>query len=293
MSNATYVPRKRAVRIVTDSAARLDPAWALEHNVVVLPQTVVVDGRAFHEDRDVTAAEFAQLARTCGGAVDVRAPSLEAFGAVYRELADAKADIISLHISGGMSDTYRAAFTAKDEVSSRCTIHIVDSRTIGAGLQTLVKHAVALAEAGNPADVIVKHLRAAMQNIYGIFVSDDMPFLQHSGRLRPAQAYLGRMLQIVPCLTMEDGSLVAVEKVRSPDRAIEKLAEFATEFEPDATFAVMQISPEPSARSNDLINALKPALPNAGAFPIISCGADIGRIIGNHGLGIMIIEPLD
>jgi DegV family protein with EDD domain len=279
------------VRIVTDSAARLDPAWARDHNVIVLPQTVVVDGREFREDIDVDAVTFTQLAHDSGGAIDVRAPGVDAFGAVYRELADAKADIVSLHLSSGMSNTFRAAFTAKDEVSSRCNINVIDSRTIGAGLRALVERAVELVEAGHGPDAIVKQLRASMQNIYGIFISDDMPFLQHSGRLRAAQAYLGRMLQIVPCLTMEEGSLVAVEKVRSQDRAIEKLAEFATEFEPDATFAMMQISPAPTARSVELVNALKPALPAAASFPIVGCGADIGRIIGTNGLGIMIIEP--
>jgi DegV family protein with EDD domain len=281
------------VRIVTDSAARLDPVWARDHGVIVLPQTVVVDGREYREDIDVDAVTFAQLAQSSGGAIDVRAPSVEAFSAVYRELADAKVDIVSLHLSSGMSNTYRAAFTAKDDVSSRCTINVIDSRTIGAGLRALVERAVTLVEAGGSTDAIVKQLRASMQSIYGIFVSDDMPFLQYSGRLRAAQAYLGRMLQIVPCLTMEEGSLVAVEKVRSIDRAIEKLAEFATEFEPDATFALMQISPAPTARSVDLISALKPALPAAASFPIIGCGADIGRIIGNNGLGVMIIEPVN
>jgi DegV family protein with EDD domain len=292
LSNQTFVPRKHTVRIVTDSAARLDPHWAAEHGVIILPQVVTIGGKSFFEDVDVSADEFAQLAAACNGRIDVQAPSVQAFSDVYQSLANLKVDIISIHISSGMSETFRMANTAKIDVSSRCTIHVVDSRTIGAGLQMLVKRAVAMAEAGHPVDAIVRNVRAGMHNIYAIFVSDDMPFLEYSGRLRPAQAYLGRMLQIIPCLTMEEGKLVAVEKVRSADRAIEKLAEFATEFEPNATFALMQIAPTAGARVRELIDALKPALPNASSFPLISSGGDIGRIIGTDGLGIMIIEDV-
>jgi DegV family protein with EDD domain len=278
------------VRIVTDSAARLPADWAAAHHVIVLPHYVVFEGRLLREDIDIQADALHAHARGTDAPFDVQPPSLDDFIAVYRELADAKADVISLHISAALSESVRIAQRAKDDVCGRCNIQIVDSRTIASGLNALVRMAVDLAEQGLPAELIVKRLRGAIQNIYAIFVSDDMRYLERSARLRPAQATLGRMLSIIPCLTMEEGDLVAVEKVRSAERAVEKLTEFASEFEPDADYAILQISPDANARTRELIEALLPQLPNARQIALESCGARVASIIGGSGIGIMIVE---
>jgi DegV family protein with EDD domain len=281
------------VRVVTDSAARLDPEWARAHGVTVLPQTVVIDGKRYREDLDISSAELDSLARVAASPILVEAPHQDEFFQAYRALADQKADVVTLHISSAMSDTLRRSVVAKDDVSGRCAVHLVETRTIGLGLNALVRKSVALAESGMPAAGVVTQLRRLMQSVYGIFVSDDMAHLQASGRLRPAQAKLGAMLGITPALTMEEGRLVAVEKVRSPERAIEKLSEFALEFEADAEYAIMQIAPGPTPRSNALVDSLAQSLPNAKQIPILSAGADIGSIIGPRGLGIMIVEHDD
>lgn len=129
-----------------------------------------------------------------------------------------------------------------------------------------------------------------MQHIYGIFISDDMSFLEHSKRLRPAQSMLGNMLEIIPCLSLEEGNLVAVEKVRSPERAIEKLTEFAAEFDEDAKMAVLQLLPQHTERTDALLESLRLAFPNKKNIQVFSCGINVGSIIGPAGVGVMIYE---
>jgi DegV family protein with EDD domain len=283
-------PRKPLVRVVTDSSARIPLTWAAEHNVTVLPHYVTLGGKTFREDVDLSDSDLAARISATGQPFSVAAPTVDDLTAVYRKLADAKADVISLHVSNAMSRTFRNAIAAREDVSGRCDVHLFDTRTMAMGLHMLVRSAVEMAESGLPAEQIVKRLRGLMQGIYGIFISDDMPFLQNSGRLRPAQAYLGKMLEVIPCLSIEEGDLVAVEKVRSPDRAIEKLAEFASEFEPEAGYAILQLSPAPNERSRELVEALRPLLPGADRMPLMSCGALVGHIIGLRGLGVMIFE---
>ncbi len=281
---------RRKLRIVTDSAARISAAWAAEHDVIVLPHGVHLDGRAMREDIDISDSDLAAWAASSDVPFSVSAPTVEDFARVYIELADARYDMISIHISGAMSDTVKNARKAAEEVSGRCALDLIDSRTIATGLHMLVKTAVEMVEAGSEREIIVRRLRGLMQGIYGIFVSDDMAFLGHSGRLRPAQSVLGHKLEIIPCLSMEEGELVAVEKVRSPEKAIEKLAEFALEFEPDAHYSILQMSPAPGAKSRALIEALKPGLARASAIGVQSCGASVSSIIGLSGVGIMIFE---
>jgi DegV family protein with EDD domain len=282
--------KKPLVRIVTDTSARLPSDWAEAHHVTVLPNIVTMDGHAFREDIDIGATEFARRVTQSAQTFEVSAPSIEDLSAAYRAAAQGKSDVISLHASSAMSNAQRNARIAREAVSGRCTVHVVETRTMAMGLHKLVQAAVEMSERGMSADDIVRQLRSLIQGIYAIFASDDMQYLQHSGRLRPAQAWLGRMLEIIPCLTMEEGDLVAVEKVRSPERALEKLAEFACEFDPGADYAIVQLDPQPGSRSHALMDALRSSLRKADSIPVMTCGAMVGRIIGRTGIGIMIYE---
>jgi len=282
--------RRPNVRIVTDTSARLPSDWAAEHNVTVLSNIITLDGQSYREDVDISATEFVRRVLQSAQPFDVAAPSIEDFAAAYRVAANAKADVVSLHASSAMSSAQRNARAARESVSGRCNVHVVETRTMAMGLHKLVQAAVEMSERGLQGDEIVRRLRGLIQGIYAIFASDDMQFLQHSGRLRPAQAWLGRMLEIIPCLTIEEGDLVAVEKVRSPERALEKLAEFACEFDPAADYAIVQLDPQPGARSRALIEVLRPSLRKADSIQVMTCGAMVGRIIGRSGIGIMIYE---
>ncbi len=281
--------RTPPIRVVTDSAARLPPDWVKAHDVIVLPHYVMLNGRAYREDLDLSEADLAQQAIRSKEPFAVRAPSVEDFDRVYGALADKRAEVISIHVSSALSETVQNALKARENYRGRCKIHIVDSRSMALGLNELARAAVKLAEAGEAGEVIVKHLRGLMQHIYGIFVSDDMDYLEHSKRLRPAQAILGAMLGIIPCLSMEDGDLVAVEKVRTAERAIEKVLEFVTEFDDRAQVAVLQLSPQPNDRTQALIEALQTHF-TMKEIPVKSCGAAVGRIIGPHGVGVMVYE---
>ncbi len=237
--------QKHPIRIVTDSAARLPLDWAKENGVIILPHTIRLGGQAYREDVDLDEAGLTEKLKLHHLPFTVAGPLAEDFSRVYKKLADAKSDVISLHISSGLSDAVQNAIRAREDYRGRCNIQIIDSQSMALGLNELVRAAVELVRREQTIDVVVKQLRGLMQNIYGIFISDDMSYLEHSQRLRPAQAMLGKMLEIIPCLSLEEGNLVAVEKVRSPERAIEKLTEFAAEFDEDAKLAVLQLLPEP------------------------------------------------
>lgn len=282
--------RPSSVCIVTDSAARLPPDWVKAHDVVVLPHYIILNGHTYREDLDLSEAELAQRAIRAKQPFTVRAPSVEEFSRVYAALADKRAEVVSIHVSAALSETVQNALKAREAFLGRCKIHIVDSRSMALGLNKLVQAAVTLARRGESSEGIVRHLRGLMQHIYGIFVSDDMDYLEHSKRLRPAQAILGAMLGIIPCLSMEEGDLVAVEKVRTQERAIEKVIEFVTEFDDQAQLAVLQLSPQPSDRTHALIEALRTCFTAKQEIPVKSCGAAVGRIIGPNGIGVMIYE---
>ncbi len=282
--------QKHPIRIVTDSAARLPLDWAQENGVIILPHTLKMGGYIFREDVDLDEAGLAEKLSLHSMPFTVAGPLIDDFSRVYKELADMKADVISLHISSSLSETVHNATRAREDYRGRCNIQVINSQSMALGLNELVRAAVELVKRGHTLEVIVKTLRGLMQNIYGIFISDDMPYLENSRRLRPAQAMLGKMLEIIPCLSLEEGNLVAVEKVRSPERAIEKLTEFAAEFDEEAKVAVLQLLPAHTERTDALLESLALAVPKKKEIPVFSCGVNIGSIIGPAGIGVMIYE---
>lgn len=280
---------RRTVRIVTDSSVHLPEDWLRKHNVIVLPQRVEINGAVLREGVEVDVAALAQMAARAEQPFVTHPPPLEEFVAVYEQLAAERADIISIHVAATLNQTVHVAQQARERVLGRTELQVLDSRTTAAGLGVLVKAAVSMAEQGMPFESIVRHVRGLAQNVFGVFLSDEMHYLERSGRLRPAQALLGKMLNIIAYLVFEDGALIAPEKVRTLEKGYEKIAEFAAEFEPSSGFYVVQLAPQPShPRVRGLIDALRELMPNVRRVALSPSGAALGSVLGPSGIGLII-----
>ncbi|MCL5997630.1 MAG: DegV family protein [Chloroflexi bacterium] len=284
--------RKQKVRIVTDSASQIDMAWAHDNHVAVLAQQVTIDGHTYREGIDLSDDELAEKMITAPPDLwpRIQPPTVEEFSNTYRQLLRETSEIISLHVSSRLSDTIRNARLAADEYRGRCNITVLDSQSVGLGLNILVRKVSQFANENVPSEMIVRYTRGVVKHIYGAFIAEDLQYMAHSGCLRPAQAVLGKMLGVIPFLTIEEGEIVAIEKVRSVDRAVEKLVEFAAEFEHPEELAILQLSPHSDEKTANLMSMLKLTFPKIHELPVRNCGATIGCIIGPTGIGVMIYE---
>ena len=284
------------IRIVTDSSAQLSPEWIQQNHIVVLPHHVTVDGQTYREGVDLDSVALGQKiadAMRDGKRIEIQGPTVEEFSEAYRKLADEKMDVISLHVSAALSETVAHANQAYVAYRGRCNIQVVDSRCVALGLHELVHAAQKGIDRRMILDDVVQYVRGLIAHVYGIFVSDDMKVMENSKRLRPAQAELGHMLGIIPCLSLEDGDIVAVEKVRNTEKAVERLAEFASEFEDFERLAILQLVPDSHHKNEQiqqLLETIQPSFPRQRQIPVESCGPIIGSIIGAAGYGIMIFE---
>jgi DegV family protein with EDD domain len=284
--------RRQRVRVVTDSASQIDAGWAHDNHVALLTQVVSIDGQSFHEGIDLSEEELAAkiIAAPPDQWPQIQPPTTEEFSETYRTLLHETSDIISLHVSSHLSDTIRNARIAADEFRGRANITILDSQSVALGLNVLVRKVAQLANNGVASDDIVRYTRGTVKHIYGAFIAEDLQYMAHSGCLRPAQAALGKMLGVIPFLTIEEGEIVAIEKVRSVDRALEKLVEFAAEFEQPEELAILQLSPYAGEKTANLMSMLKLTFPKLHDIPVRNCGATVGNIIGPTGIGVMIYE---
>ena len=187
-----------------------------------MPLQVVIDGRS-RPETEVAAAEVATALRA-GRTVTTSRPTPEVLASTYADLAErgAKA-VVSVHLSAKISGTCAAAEQAAARAPVPVTV--LDCGTLGMAAGFAVLAAAAAAGAGWPAEEVVRVARdrAAASTTY--FYVDTLEFLRRGGRIRPAAALVGTALAVKPLLTVSDGEIRPLERVRTESRAVARLHE--------------------------------------------------------------------
>jgi DegV family protein with EDD domain len=151
-------------------------------------------------------------------------PSIGDFLAVYDPLVAAGSDVVSIHLSGGISGTVESARQAALQAGGR--VEVMDSETGCGGLGLVVLAAVRAARDGASADEVLAAAREARARLKIWFAVDTLDYLQRGGRIGKAQALLGAALKIKPILSLES-EIVPVERVRTSGRAFERMVDYA------------------------------------------------------------------
>ncbi len=281
----------KKVAIVTDSTAYFEPGEAEELGIHVVPLNIQLGNSKFKEGVDIDTEELFRRQSYGGGIPASYAPDASTFEALYARLHRKTDQILSIHISGHLSDTIEKANQGADSLLGRCSIAVIDSMTTSVGLSILARAAAQAANAGEDLDEIVRVVRGMLPHIYMIFYVETMDYLERSGRIGKAQAVLGSMLNIKPILFIEDGDIIPLEKVRTTEKAIEKLFEFVTEFDNLEQTAIIQRGKNPNKEAKALRERLIQSYPQL-QFPTIQYGPDLAARIGPNALGIVVYEGL-
>ncbi len=281
------------VRIVTDSTAHFeDPDFPHQHNVSIVPLTIHFGKDSFRDGVNITTDSFFDLVETTGTLPTAASPTPEQFTAVYEEIARSGDAIVSIHLSSKLGRVWRNASAGSEPLLGRCNIQVVDSLSTSMGLGWLVEVAVQAAEAGDSANDIVRIVRGLTSSLYIVFFVETPTFLANSNRFGKAQAALSPMLGIKPFLAIEDGDIVAMEKVRSRQQAVEKLIEFVAEFSALENLAILQSTPVVSDESRLLLNQLAIDFPGR-KFPVVAYGPSLATYIGPDAMGVIVFEGED
>lgn len=279
------------VRIVTDSAVLLDPKSLRELDITVIPLTIRLGNEAFREGVDISSQQFLERLRQRGLYPSIEPPSAGDFVRLYESLGAQGDAILSLHHSRRLSKTVRAAEEAAVALVGRQKIEVIDTETISYGQGILVRAAARAAAAGEDLAGIIRLVRGMIPRIYAIFFSDTLDYLEHTGRIGPAQSILGTMLQIKPILVVEDGEIIPMEKVRSPEEAVEKLYEFIAEFSDIEELVILRNPYFDNVNVQLLSERLKELFPHH-SIPIYTYGPSLAAHIGPYAVGAVVYEGL-
>lgn len=285
------VPR---VAVVTDSTSCLTHADAAAWGVDVVPLDVAADDRRYRDGVDLDPAGLAALLAE-GRRITTSQPPPAAFAAAY-EAAAARgaAEVVSVHLSGDLSGTVRAAGLAAQ--LAPLPVHVVDSRSAGMGLGLAAIAAAETARGGvwgpppGGADVAAAAEHVG-RSTAAWFVVDSLDHLRRGGRLSGAAAAFGTVLGLRPVLTLHDGRLDVAERVRTRRAARERLHQLAVDEVrrrgPAVRVAVQHLgTPEVAA---ELAGRVRETL---GLDEVLV--REVGAVLGGHlGVGVLVVTVTD
>jgi DegV family protein with EDD domain len=276
----------RHVAIVTDSTAYLPQGTKERHDIISVPLTVVLGGRALEEGTEISAHSLAQALQKRRPVTTSR-PSPAAFAETYRRAAEAGAQgIVSLHLSAEFSGTYDAAVLAAHEAP--VPVRVVDTGMVAMALGFCALAAAASAEAGGTVDdaVAAAEKRAAATATY--FYVDTLDYLRRGGRIGAAQALLGSALAVKPLLQLVDGRIDLLEKVRTASRAISRLEEIVTTRAGTGPVDIAVHHLAAPERASALADRLRERVPGLHDLHVSEVGAVIGAHTGPGLLGAVV-----
>jgi len=214
------------MKIVTDCAADLTRGEIYELGITVAPLFI-----QFPEGEvnalDTTPDDFYRRLKSMEPYIPTTAqPSAGIFTNIYKKLIESGEDVVSIHISSGLSGTIESARLGAAQLSEKI-VEIVDSMTLSGGERFQVLAAAMAAKAGQPKEFILDRVSKIRQAVEVIYTLETLVYLQRGGRIGRVQALAGSLLHLKPIITVEksDGKYSTVGKVRTIPKALEGIAD--------------------------------------------------------------------
>ena len=270
--------------IVLDSTADFPDARDRHGNMRVVPLYVRFGEESFRDYVELDPHEFYERLKAADQLPTTSQPTPQDFLEVYEELAGYER-IYSVHISSRLSGTHQSASLAAGEIGGD-KVRIVDSRTASVGIGMLALGIQDLLEAGTTDEEIEALVRSYVADAGLLFTVDTLEFLAKGGRIGRAQALAGSLLNVKPILTIDDGEVVPLTRVRGRQKALD---EFRKRFEAATTdgpgLRIGFAHAEAAETVAQLQEVMLAARPQADVRIVTSLGAVVGTHAGPGTVG--------
>jgi DegV family protein with EDD domain len=278
--------------IVLDSTADLPDAASRFPNWRVVPLYVNFGDESLRDGVDIGAGEFYRRLREASEFPTTSQPTPGDFLACYRELG-AYERILSLHVSARVSGTFESAEAAAAELGDG-RVRAIDTETASASIAMLalaIQHRLDRGTSDEEVDALVDRYRRERGLLFTV---DTLEFLQRGGRIGKAAAFAGTLLQVKPILSIREGEVAPVKRVRGERKAFAELAEALdteTRDEPGFRLAVAHAAaPERAAELESLVRRQRP---HAELELVVMLGAVIGAHAGPGTLALFWFRDTD
>jgi len=216
------------VAIVTDSSANIPGNLIQDLPIYVIPLVLLWEGQSIKDLEEISTDEFYKRLRNSSTSPSTSQPSPVVFKEKYQSLLSKGYEILSIHISSKLSGTLDSAIKAKDMLPGK-KIHVFDSESTSMAMGFQVLLAGRKAAQGASIEEC-EHIALQAKARSGVFfVVKTLEFLKRGGRIGSAAAFLGTLMDLKPILSLKNGVIEPVEKVRTMSKAVDRMLDLVEE----------------------------------------------------------------
>ena len=274
------------IKIITDSTCDLNKEIIDKYDIEVLPLLVNIDNKTYKDGEDITLQEYLEKIKTSKEFPTTTQVNPHRFHECYKKYLDEGYKIVSIHLSSKMSGTYQSSCMAKDMLQTEDIITI-DSYNVTSGLGILVLKACKLKEEGYNIFEIEEKIKEIIPHVKSAIAFDSLENLVKGGRLSKTAGAIGGILGIKLILTIKDGEMAVIDKVRGTQKSIRTILKHLdkTGVKSGETSILLQ------ANDKNVIDSLRTQM-SQREMDFIEC--EVGCVVGTHSgegaCGIFYIE---
>jgi fatty acid kinase fatty acid binding subunit len=266
-----------SVRIVSDTCHYLPRELVAENGIEEVSLYV---HRGDEVLRESDLSDYDDYYRRLGASAQLPTtsqPSIGDFLAVYEPIVQAGDEIVSIHLSGGISGTVHAAEQAREQLGDGAErVHVIDSSTACGGEGLMLLAAAAAARGGGDVEAVIERAREARARLTLWFAIETLEYLRRGGRIGGAQAWLATALKIKPILSVES-EIAPVERVRTSRRAFERMVDVLRTCKENGSDAWVVQYIQAKDQAQELVARGREIF---GTEPAVM--SEIGPVIGTH-----------
>ncbi len=265
------------IQIIIDSMIDMPEDILDKYNIIVMPLTIIFGDEEYKDGVDLTDTQFYEKLSKSKDLPKTSQISPSTFIEVFREVLDKRKKILCINGSSRASGTFQSAVVAKKSLESD-EIEVFDTMALSLGAGIFVYEAAKMVSEGKGLKEIIERLNAIKMRVDHIFTVDTLEYLKKGGRLNPMKATIATMLNIKPILTVVDGLVEPLDRVRGRKKVIGKMIELAKERGKTFEDKVVGIS---HVDCKDMLDLLKEQV-TRDLKPKEIIIAGIGCTIGTH-----------
>jgi DegV family protein with EDD domain len=264
--------------IVLDSTADFPDAQERYPNFRVVPLYVRFGEESYKDYVELGPTEFYERLRSSPELPTTSQPTPADFLAVYEELAPRYEHVLSLQISSTLSGTFASAETAASMLGGD-KVRVIDTRTVAASLALMALGVQRRLERGTTHEEIDAFVARYGREHRLLFTVNTLEYLARGGRIGKAAAFAGNLLNVKPILTIRDGEVIPLKRVRGNHKAFE---EFRTLFEETSTDSPSLRIGIAHAAAPERLEALRELVQRVRPHAQIEMATELGAVIGTH-----------
>lgn len=219
-----------AVKVITDSTSCIPKELTEKYGIEIVSLSVIMNGESYKEVDIDSEAFYDELAK-CDKLPTSSQPSMEEFYNAFEKFAKDGHDIVAAFISSKLSGTYTTSHIIKNMILENypnTKIELIDSETSVMALGIGVVEGAKAAKEGKSFEEVSSIVKNTIEESEIVFIPGTLDNLKKGGRIGGAAALFGKVLKINPILTVKEGAVIVMDKVRTKKRAIDKIVDLVS-----------------------------------------------------------------